>query len=164
MTPVFMVNEETLKRTPQEVLTYLRFLRRRIQALEATNSQRRIEELEAANRKLQTEIEDLKGALQQVRQRLAHAQAQLGTNSTNSSLPPSSDRFHCIFQLFHDESCVTFVNHLGYCPTAVRNHRRAAGHRFNHYQSKWLRPVDRQKQSIGIPQEIVLLPFTDLAD
>src|SRR5436305_4212089 len=95
MTPVFMVNEETLKRTPQEVLTYLRFLRRRIQALEATNSQRRIEELEAANRKLQTEIEDLKGALQQVRQRLAHAQAQLGTNSTNSSLPPSSDRFHC---------------------------------------------------------------------
>jgi len=95
MTPFFMVNEETLKRTPQEVLTYLRFLRRRIQELEATDSQRRIEELEAANRKLQTEIEDLKGVLQQVQQRLANAQAQLGTNSTNSSLPPSSDRFHC---------------------------------------------------------------------
>ena len=94
MTPFFMVNEETLKRTPQEVLTYLRFLRRRIQELEATDSQRRIEELEAANRKLQTELEDLKSVLQQVQQQLAHAQAQLGTNSTNSSLPPSSDRFH----------------------------------------------------------------------
>ena len=42
-----MVNEETLKRTPPEVLEYLRFLRRRIQELEATEPQRRIEELEA---------------------------------------------------------------------------------------------------------------------
>jgi transposase len=95
MTPYFMVNEETLKRTPPEVLEYLRFLRRRIQELEATDSQRRIEELELANRNLHTEIEDLKGVLQQVQQQLANARAQLGTNSTNSSLPPSSDRFHC---------------------------------------------------------------------
>jgi TolA-binding protein len=101
MTPYFMVNEETLKRTPPEVLAYLRFLRRRIQELESTDPQRRIEELEATNRKLQTEVEDLKGVLQQqqqqlqqVQQQLANACAQLGTNSTNSSLPPSSDRFH----------------------------------------------------------------------
>ena len=94
MTPVFMVNEETLKRTPPEVLTYLRFLRRRIQELEATDSQRRIEELELANLNLRHEIEDLKGRLQQVQQQLANALAQLATNSTNSSLPPSSDRFH----------------------------------------------------------------------
>jgi transposase len=102
MTPYFMVNEETLKRTPPEVLTYLRFLRRRIQELEATDPQRRIEELEATNRQLQSEIQDLKAALlrqqqqcQLVQQQLAQAKAQLGTNSTNSSLPPSSDRFHC---------------------------------------------------------------------
>lgn len=101
MTPYFMVNEETLKRTPPEVLAYLRLLRRRIQELEATNPQRRIEELEATNRQLQTEVADLKGVvqlqqqqLQQVEQQLANACAQLRTNSTNSSLPPSSDRFH----------------------------------------------------------------------
>jgi transposase len=94
MTPYFMVSEETLKHTPPEVLEYLRFLRRRVQQLEATDPQRRIEELELANRNLRQEIEDLKGSLQQVQQKLANALAQLGTNSTNSSLPPSSDRFH----------------------------------------------------------------------
>jgi transposase len=101
MTPYFMVNEETLKRTPEEVREYLRFLRRRIQELESTDQQRRIEEQEATIRKLQTEIEDLKGVIQQqqeniaqLQQQLAGARAKLGTNSTNSSLPPSSDRFH----------------------------------------------------------------------
>jgi len=55
MTPYFMVNEETLKDTPAEVLDYLRFLRRRIQQLEATEPQQRIEELEATNRQLRIE-------------------------------------------------------------------------------------------------------------
>jgi transposase len=101
MIPYFLVNEETLKRTPAEVLEYLRFLRRRIQELEATDPQRCIEELEATNRHLQSEVEDLKAILQQqhqqlqhVQQQLANVRARLGTNSTNSSLPPSSDRFH----------------------------------------------------------------------
>jgi transposase len=101
MLPYFMVNEETLKRTPPEMLEYLRFLRRRIQELEATEPQRRIEELEATIRKLQIEVEDLKGILQrqkqqiqQLQQQLTDARAKLGTNSTNSSLPPSSNRFH----------------------------------------------------------------------
>src|SRR5215208_5605524 len=96
MAPYFMVNEETLKRTPEEVREYLRFLRRRIQELEGTDSQRRIEELEATIRKLKTEIADLNAAhqqqIQQLQQQLADASAKLGTNSTNSSLPPSSDR------------------------------------------------------------------------
>src|SRR4051794_28578694 len=98
MAPYFMVNEETLKRTPEEVREYLRLLRRRIQELEGTDSQRRIEELEATIRKLKTEIADLNAAhqqqIQQLQQQLADACAKLGTNSTNSSLPPSSDRFH----------------------------------------------------------------------
>jgi transposase len=101
MTPYFMVNEETLKRTPAQVLEYLRILRRRIEELETTDPQRRIEELEATIRKLRSEIEDLKSILQQQQQQirqlqehLADARAKLATNSTNSSLPPSSDRFH----------------------------------------------------------------------
>lgn len=98
MTPYFMVNEETLKRTPEEVREYLRYLRRRIQQLEGTDTHRRIEELEASIRKLQTRIEDLKTAHQQqillLQQQLADAHAKLATDSTNSSLPPSSDRFH----------------------------------------------------------------------
>lgn len=101
MTPYFMVNEETLNRTPPEVLEYLRLLRRRIQELEAAEPQRRIEELEATVRKLQVEVEDLKEAIRQqkrhvreLQQRLADARVKAGANSTNSSLPPSSDRFH----------------------------------------------------------------------
>src|ERR1700723_972813 len=101
MIPYFMATEETLNRTPPEVLEYLRFLRRRIQELESTDPQQRIEKLEADIRGLQAEAEDLKAALQeqrqqnqQLQQQLADIRAKLGTNSTNSSLPPSSDRFH----------------------------------------------------------------------
>src|SRR5580704_14848493 len=101
MTLYCMVNEETLKRTPPEVLEYLRYLRRRIQELEATQPQQRIAEMEGTIRKLQTEVDDLKAALKQQQQhsqhlqkQLADALAKLGTNSTNSSMPPSSDRFH----------------------------------------------------------------------
>src|SRR5271166_2976093 len=102
MTPYFMVNEVTLNRTPPEVLKYIRFLRRRIHELEATAPQRRIEELEATVRQLQIEVADLNAVghqqqqhIQQLQQQLADVRAQLGTNSSNSSLPPSSDRFHC---------------------------------------------------------------------
>src|SRR5271170_5224447 len=101
MTPYFMVNEETLERTPPEVRQYLRFLRQRITELESTDPQRRIEELEGTVRGFQAEIEELKATIhqqqQQIRllqQQLADAHARLNTNSTNSSLPPSSDRFH----------------------------------------------------------------------
>jgi transposase len=101
MTPYFMVNEETLQRTPPEVMEYLRLLRRRIQELENTDPQQRIEELEATIRGLHVEIEDLKAVLHkrqqqisQFRAQLADARAKLAINSTNSSLPPSSDRFH----------------------------------------------------------------------
>jgi len=101
MTLYFMVNEETLERTPPEVREYLRYLRRRIQELEDTEPQRRIEELEGEIRKLQIEAEDLKALLQQqqeqiqqLQQQLSDARFKLETNSTNSSLPPSSDRFH----------------------------------------------------------------------
>jgi transposase len=101
MTPYFMVNEETLERTPAEVREYLRFLRRRIDQLETTDPFREIDKLEATIRGLHVEIEDLKAIIHQQHQQieqlqaqLADARVQLGTNSSNSSLPPSSDRFH----------------------------------------------------------------------
>jgi len=101
MTPYFMATEETLKRTPPEVLEYLRLLRRRINELETTDPHRQIDKLEATIRGLSVEIEELKAVIHQqqqqtreLQQQLADARAKLATNSTNSSLPPSSDRFH----------------------------------------------------------------------
>ena len=101
MTPYFMVNEETLERTPPEVRRYLRFLRRRITELESTDPQRHIEQLAGTIRGLHAEIEDLKAIvhqqqqqIRQLQQQLADAQVRLNINSSNSSLPPSSDRFH----------------------------------------------------------------------
>jgi transposase len=101
MVPICMVTEETLNQLPDDVRAYLRALRRRVIELERADPQQRIAELEAANRKLQVELDDLrdsfrqqKGQLQKVRKQLADTQAKLKTNSSNSSLPPSSDRFH----------------------------------------------------------------------
>jgi transposase len=56
---------------------------------------------EAANRALQVELDEAlarlarqEGQIRQLQRQLADAQAKLNTNSSNSSLPPSSDRFH----------------------------------------------------------------------
>jgi transposase len=100
MLPVCMVTEETLAQVPEEVRLYLRALRRRIIELERTDPQQRIAELEAANRGLQAELDTALASLAQHKeqlrlllQQLADANAKLNTNSSNSSLPPSSDRF-----------------------------------------------------------------------
>src|SRR5436309_13636945 len=81
-----------------------------------------------------------------------------------AQLPHAPNRFHCIFQLLDDEPCVALFHHLGNCAATVCNHGCATCHRFNHHQPKWLRPVDREKQSVSISQEINLFSFTDLAD
>ena len=97
-----MVSDETLKQIPEDVLLYLRALRRRIVELEQTAPQQRIAELEAANRQFHVELDEARVVLhqqqeliQQLQGRLADSLAKLRANSTNSSLPPSSDRFHC---------------------------------------------------------------------
>ena len=101
MLPICMVNAETLEQIPEDVRLYLRALRRRIIELEQTDPQKRIAELEAANRGLQVQLNDAQTVLGQQReqirqfqQQLADTTAKLNTNSSNSSLPPSSDRFH----------------------------------------------------------------------
>src|SRR2546421_5830886 len=100
MVPICMVNEETLNQVPEDVRLYLRTLRRRILELEQPYSQQGLAELEAANRKLQVELDELRALfrlqqeqIRQLQQQLADTTAQLNTNSSNSSLPPSSDRF-----------------------------------------------------------------------
>src|SRR5438876_3269853 len=101
MLPICMVNAETLAQIPEEVRLYLRALRRRLIELERTDPQQRIADLEAANRGLQVELDDAlalivqqQEQIRQLQQQLADAKAKLNTNSSNSSLPPSSDRFH----------------------------------------------------------------------
>ena len=101
MLPICMVNAETLEQIPEDVSLYLRALRRRIIELEQTDPQQRIAELEGANRGLQVQLDDalaaldrLQQQLRQLQQQLADTTAKLNTNSSNSSLPPSSDRFH----------------------------------------------------------------------
>src|SRR4051812_17140693 len=101
MLPICMVNAETMAQVPEDVLLYLRALRRRIIELEQTGPQQRIAELEAANRGLQMELDDAQALLAQRREQirkiqrhLADATAKLNANSSNSSLPPSTDRFH----------------------------------------------------------------------
>jgi len=101
MLPICMVNAETLAQVPQDVRLYLRALRRRILELEQTDPQQHIADLEAANRALQVQLDDAQATLaqqqeqiRQLQQQLADTKAQLNTNSSNSSLPPSSDRFH----------------------------------------------------------------------
>jgi transposase len=101
MVPTCLVNEETLNQVPEAVRQYLRVLRRRILELEQTDAQQRLADLEAANRKLQVQVDELlalarqqQEQIRQMQQQLADTQAKLQTNSSNSSLPPSSDRFH----------------------------------------------------------------------
>jgi len=101
MLPICMVNAETLAQVPEDVLLYLRALRRRIIELEQTDPQQRIAELEGANRGFQVELDSAQALIaqqeeqiRQLKQQLADTTAQLNTNSSNSSLPPSSDRFH----------------------------------------------------------------------
>jgi transposase len=101
MVPICLVNEEILQKVPEEIRQLLRALRRRIVELERTDAQQRIAELEDQVRSLQIERDDLCAQLAfaqqqagQLQQQLDHAQARLRTNSSNSSLPPSSDRFH----------------------------------------------------------------------
>src|SRR3954471_13953488 len=100
MLPICVVNAEALAQVPEDVLLYLRSLRRRIIELEQTDPQQRIAELEAANRGLQVALDDALALIAphqphigQLQQQLADTQAKLNTNSSNSSLPPSSDRF-----------------------------------------------------------------------
>src|ERR1700726_4365277 len=100
MLQICIVDAGTMAQIPEDVRLYLRALRRRIIELEHTDPQQRIAELEAANRGLQVELDDAlakitqqQEQIRQLQQQFADTTAKLNTNSSNSSLPPSSDRF-----------------------------------------------------------------------
>ena len=86
---------------PQDIRDYIRYLRRYITNLEQTEPQQKITELENQIRRLQVELEDAQTVMarqqqtiQNLQQQLSDLKARLNQNSSNSSLPPSSDRFH----------------------------------------------------------------------
>jgi transposase len=140
MLPICMVNAETMAQVPQEVLLYLRALRRRIMELEQTHPQQRIAELEAANRRLQVELDDAlallgpqKEPIRQLQQQLADATAKLNTNSSNSSLPPSSDRFR---------------GKRRPPPAANQPRKKRGGQPGHRRHQRWLVPSDQVQQTI----------------
>src|SRR5215472_18814811 len=75
----------------------------------------------------------------------------------------SADCLDRILHAFNDEAGGTRLHKLGDRATAIRNDGRAAGHRLNHYQAEWLRPVDRKQQRVRIAQEFTFLDVADLA-
>src|SRR4051812_30971776 len=98
MLPICMVNAETMAQVPEDVLVYLRALRRRIIELEQADPQQRIAFLEAANRALQVGLDDALALIAQhqkqigqLQQRPADAKARQNPNPTTPPLPPSSD-------------------------------------------------------------------------
>jgi hypothetical protein len=85
-----MVNEETLAQIPEDVRLYLRALRRRILELEQTDPQQRIAELEAANRCLQGELDEVLAVVAQVD---VHSVRRVERPETSSARP--ADRTKC---------------------------------------------------------------------
>ena len=96
-----MSDPQAWENLPQDVHDYIRYLRRYINNLEETPPQQKIAELQEEIRSLLVKLEDAlttiaqqQHLIQTQKQQLAQLQAKLNQNSSNSSLPPSSDRFH----------------------------------------------------------------------
>ena len=56
------------------------------------------------------------------------------------------------------------VDHFGHRAVPERQNGRAAGHRLDHDQAEWLRPVDGKEQRPGIAEEFAFAAFVDFAD
>ena len=96
-----MSDPQAWENLPPDVQNYIRYLRRYIINLEQTPPQQKIEELQGVIQRLQVDLEDAQATIAQqqhliqtLQQQLAQVHTQLNQNSSNSSLPPSSDRFH----------------------------------------------------------------------
>src|SRR4030095_11325625 len=74
-----------------------------------------------------------------------------------TALPELLDRVH-------DESSTAGLDEFGYRAAGTGDHRRAAGHRLDHNEAEWLRPVDREQQRHGASQEAGLRRVVDLAE
>ena len=56
------------------------------------------------------------------------------------------------------------MHHLGHRAVSPGDHRRAAGHRFDHHQAKGLGPVDWKEQCPGPADELLLVDVVDLTN
>src|SRR5437868_1789687 len=56
------------------------------------------------------------------------------------------------------------INHLGDGSATKRDHRRPAGHGFDHHQAKRLGPVNRKKQGRRASEKTLLGLIVDFAD
>ena len=74
------------------------------------------------------------------------------------------ERGQRLINVVDDKAGDTVVYQFRNRAAAERNHRRAAGHGFNHYQTERFRPVDRKNQRIGVTQKILLTPVIDFTD
>jgi len=64
----------------------------------------------------------------------------------------------------HDESGHAVVDNLGHRAEPPRNHRRPAGHCFDHHEPERFLPVNREQESERPSKEIVLCPTTNLTN
>src|SRR5262249_9994409 len=55
-------------------------------------------------------------------------------------------------------------NNFGHGAVGPRDPRRAAGHRLDHHQAEWLRPINREEQRIRLAKKSLLPLTADLAD
>ncbi len=69
-----------------------------------------------------------------------------------------------LFLVVVDEAGAAVRHHLGDRAAAARQHRGAAGHRFDHHQAERLGPIDREDQRARVAQEGDFLLVVDLAD
>ena len=71
---------------------------------------------------------------------------------------------HRFLNIVDDNSCDAMIHDLWHCTSSERNHRRSIGHRFDHHQSEWFRPIDRKQQRHCPTQEDFLLLITNFAN
>lgn len=45
---------------------------------------------------------------------------------------------------------------------AIRDDQRSVGYRLNHHQNEGLRPVDKQKQGVSVPEKFIFFVVADL--
>src|SRR6516225_9931539 len=74
------------------------------------------------------------------------------------------DRRSGLISRFHNEAGNAVFYHFRYRAAPKANHRRSARHRLDHYEPKWLGPIDRKYQSCCLTEEVSLFMLGNLAE
>src|SRR5262249_54850849 len=73
------------------------------------------------------------------------------------------DTFDRLVQSITNEAGNTVVYDLRHRASPVSNHRGAARHGLDHYQTEWLRPVYRENEGDGVAYQLILFVLTYLS-